>query len=80
MLIVVVLSSTAFLRTRNRQDNVADGSRYLGFIFYSVYFMNASAWSELSITVSCAALAYVLYVQHARNVHTEFDMYSLVCG
>ena len=30
----------------------ADGRLFLAFLFYGSYFANASAWSELSVTVS----------------------------
>ena len=29
----------------------ADGRLFLAFLFYGTYFANASAWSELSVTV-----------------------------
>ena len=37
----------------------ADGRLFLAFLFYGSYFANASAWSELSVTVSHLTCAIV---------------------
>ena len=48
----------------------ADGRLYLAFLFYGTYFANASAWSELSVTVrSCpydlpSSCTWVVKVSH----------------
>ena len=49
--IVAFASATVFVRARGHTASVEDGRTFLSFLFYSIYFMNASAWSELSITV-----------------------------
>ena len=50
--VVAFASATVFLRVRMPTDTLVDGRKFLAFLFFSIYFMNASAWSELSITVS----------------------------
>ena len=49
--VVAFASATVFVRARNHTASVEDGRTFLSYLFYSIYFMNASAWSELSITV-----------------------------
>ena len=62
--LVAFASATVFLRVRMPTDTLVDGRKFVAFIFYGIYFMNASAWSELSITVSppllprCSALLH----------------------
>ncbi len=50
--LVAFAAATVFLRVRMPTNTLEDGRKFLAFIFFGIYFMNASAWSELSITVS----------------------------
>jgi hypothetical protein len=56
LVIVAFASSTVFLRTRWHTENLEDGRNFLSYLFYSAYFMNATGWSELSITVKGLAV------------------------
>lgn len=70
--VVAFASATVFLRVRMPTDTLVDGRKFLAFLFFSIYFMNASAWSELSITVSpffSARCANVQYVQAPGSHH-----------
>ena len=72
--LVAFAAATVFLRVRMPTDTLEDGRKFLAFIFFGIYFMNASAWSELSITVS--PLAHL-----SSPVAVLFVVrFSLVCG
>ena len=51
LVVVAFASGTVFLRTRWHPLDLEDGRNLLSYLFYSAYFMNATGWSELSITV-----------------------------
>ena len=57
LVVVAFLAATLFLRTRLQPPTLQHGRWYLGFLFYSSYFLAASGWSELSITVRQAVAA-----------------------
>ena len=42
--IVVFAYSTVFLRTGLHPDGINDGQKYLAALFFTTYFLNASAW------------------------------------
>jgi hypothetical protein len=56
--VVAFASATVFVRARSHTASVEDGRTFLSYLFYSIYFMNASAWSELSITVRPQVLPF----------------------
>jgi hypothetical protein len=51
LFIVAFTASTVFLRSWLHPGSLQSGRWYLSFLFYSAYFMMASGWSELSMTV-----------------------------
>ena len=69
-MIVAFASATVFLRTRYHTATVEDGRNFLSYLFYSAYFMNATGWSELSITVRGAFILPLL-------LQGNFNMRSL---
>lgn len=44
-------------------NTLEDGRQFLAYLFFSIYFMNASAWSELSITVSYCSSPIITKLQ-----------------
>ncbi|EIE26053.1 ATP-binding cassette transporter [Coccomyxa subellipsoidea C-169] len=56
--LVAFAAATVFLRVRMPTDTLEDGRKFLAFIFFGIYFMNASAWSELSITLGNISVFY----------------------
>eukprot|EP00891_Asterochloris_glomerata_P006227 jgi/Astpho2/6227/Aster-03635 len=56
--IVVFAYSTVFLRTGLHPDGINDGQKYLAALFFTTYFLNASAWSELAIALQSATVFY----------------------
>lgn len=45
------MSATLFVKTRMSRDSVAEGQRYVNYLFFASFFMVVNGFSELPITV-----------------------------
>ncbi|CAL8470297.1 g9839 [Coccomyxa elongata] len=71
--VVAFASATVFLRVRMPTNTLEDGRQFLAYLFFSIYFMNASAWSELSITLGNISVFY----KQRSNLFYPVISYSL---
>jgi len=73
LVFVAAVAGTTFLKTRMQLGTIDAGRPYLACLFYSTYFMQASGYSELSITLQTQPVFY----KHRDNLFFQTTAYMV---